>query len=67
MDLACALEGIKATRGMHFILLSSSNNISIEAAELPANAKVIHKDLWCAKQLTEWGYFGKSDNISVIN
>ena len=49
------------------ILLSSSNNISIEAAELPANAKVIHKDLWCAKQLTEWGYFGKSDNISVIN
>ena len=71
MDLACALEGIKATRGIHFILLSSSNNISIEAAELPANAKAIHKDLGYAEQLTEqlikWGYFGKSDNASVIN
>ena len=71
MDLACALDGIKATKGMHFILLSSSDNISIEAAELPANAKAIHKDSGYAEQLTEqlieWGYFGKSDNISAIN
>lgn len=71
MDLACALEGIKSTKGMHFILLSSSDNISIEAARLPKNAKAIHKDSLYVEQLTEqlvkWGYFGKSENISAIN
>lgn len=68
IDLARALEGIKASRDIHFILLSSSNNISTEVAELPANATAIHKDLGYAEQLTErlmeWGYFGKIDNAA---